>query len=117
MCSHLLLQGLQNYNSILNNSPPKKDTPHLRAKEKPHQQDGRRGEIVFRIKPHSHQRLSEAKTNLVHTRTQRPHRDSARTVFECLLWRYRSAVDCCRDRGSGCSRPGYGISPLGGCRH
>ena len=26
---------------------------------------------------------------------------------------YGSAVDCCRGRGSGCSRPGYGISPLG----
>ena len=57
-----------------------------------------------------------AQTNLVGTRTQRPHRDWDRTVFECLLWRYGSAVDCCKGRGSGCSRPGYGISPLrGGC--
>ena len=38
--------------------PPKKDTPHPRAKEKP-QQDGRRGEIAFRIKPHACQRCSE----------------------------------------------------------
>ena len=38
--------------------PPKKDTPHTRAKENP-QQDGRRGEITFRIKPHMHQRCSE----------------------------------------------------------
>ena len=37
-------------------------------------------------------------------------------MFECLLQRYRSAVDCCRDRGSEYSRPGYGISPLGGSR-
>ena len=29
--------------------------------------------------------------------------------------RYGSAVACCR--GSGCSRPGYGISPLGGGCH
>ena len=28
--------------------------------------------------------------------------------------RYGSAVDCCRGRGSACSRPGYGISLLGG---
>ena len=35
-------------------------------------------------------------TNLVDTRTQRPHRHWDRTVFECLLWRSRSAVDCCR---------------------
>ena len=34
------------------------DTSHPRAKEKP-QQDGRRGKINFRIKPHSHQRHSE----------------------------------------------------------
>ena len=37
-------------------------------------------------------------------------------VFECLLWRYRSAVACCRGRGSGFSRAGCGISPLGGGR-
>ena len=54
--------------------PPKKDTPHPRAKEKP-QQDGRRDEIVFRIKAHSHQTLSGAQTNFVCTKTQRPHRD------------------------------------------
>ena len=35
------------------------------------------------------------------------------TEFEHLLWRYGSAVDCRRDRGSGCSRLGYGINPLG----
>ena len=38
-------------------------------------------------------------------------------MFECLLWRYGSAVACCKGRGCGCSRPGYGISPLGGGRH
>ena len=30
-----------------------------------------------------------------------------------LLRRYGSAVDCCRGRVSGCSRPGYGTSPFG----
>ena len=43
---------------------------------------------------------------------QRTHRDWSRTVVECLLWRYRPAVDCCRDRDSGYSRPAYDISPL-----
>ena len=38
--------------------PPKKDTPYARAKEKP-QQDGQRGEIVFRMKPHTCQRHVE----------------------------------------------------------
>ena len=56
--------------------------------------------------------LGGLKQNLMCTRTQRPHRDWARTVFEFLLHWYRSAADCYRGRGSGCSRPGYGISPL-----
>ena len=54
-------------------------------------------------------------TDILYTRTQGPHRD--RTVFEHLLRRHRSAVDCHRDRGSGCSRLGYGISPLGRGHH
>ena len=54
----------------------------------------------------------KAQINLVHTRTQKSHRDQDRTVFECLLWRYMSAVAWCRGRGSGCSRPGCGISLL-----
>ena len=39
-------------------NPPKKDTPHPRAKEKP-QQDGRRGTIAFKVKPHPRQRRLE----------------------------------------------------------
>ena len=58
-----------------------------------------------------------AQTNLVCARTQEPHRDGDRTVFECLLRRQGSAVECFRGRGSGCSRPAYGISPLGGGCH
>ena len=51
------------------------------------------------------------------TRTQRPPQRLKRTVFECLLQRYGSAVDCFRGRGPGCYRPGYGISFLGGDHH
>ena len=70
MCAHLLLRELQNCNSLLNNhqqenvgshqkkTKNKKTNPHPRAKENP-QQDGRRGKITFRIKPHTHQRCSE----------------------------------------------------------
>ena len=57
--------------------------------------------------------VQRAQINLVCTRTQRPHRDWDRTVFECLLWRYISAVDCCRGRGSGCIRLGLGAADLG----
>ena len=39
------------------------------------------------------------------------HRDWDRTVSECLLWRSGSAVDCCRSRGSGCSRLGCWHKP------
>ena len=59
-CAHLLWE-LQNttYAEQLSTGgcwiPPKKDTPHPKAKEKL-QQDGRRGEIVFRSKPHTRQR-------------------------------------------------------------
>ena len=54
-----------------------------------------------------------AQTDLVCTRTQGLHREWDRTVFEHLLWWYGSAVDCHRNRASGCSRLGYGISLLG----
>ena len=45
------------------------------------------------------------KQNLVCTKTQRPHRDWARPVFEYLLRRYRSTVACHRSRGSERSEP------------
>ena len=91
------------------------DTPCPRAKEKP-QKDGRRSKIMFRINPISDKDAQRAQTSLVHTRTQRPHRDWDRTVFECLPSRYGSEVTCHKGGDSGCGRPGYGISPLGrGC--
>ena len=88
------------------------DTPRPRAKEKP-QKDSRRSKIMIRINPISDKDAQRAQTSLVHTRTQRPHRDWARTVFEGLLWKYSSAVACHRGKGFGCSRPGCGISSLG----
>ena len=94
----------------------KKDTTCQGAKRKP-QQDGRRGEITFRIKPHTLQRLCKGSNKPCAHQDPEIHRDWDRTVFECLLQRYGSAVDCCWGRGSGCSRPGYGISPLGGGHH
>ena len=75
------------------------------------QQDGRRDEIVFRIKPHTRQRYSkDSNIPIEHQDPETPQ--GLRQNCECLLWRYESAVDCCRGRASGCSRPGYGISPL-----
>ena len=62
--THLLLREQQNCKLLLNNHQQdnvrshQEDTPDPKAKEKA-QQDGRRGEITFRIKPHIHQRPSE----------------------------------------------------------
>ena len=121
--THLLLQELQNYDWLLINH--QQENAGSQQKKLPHVQGQRRSpsKMVRAVKSHLESNTvpsrdaQRAQTNLVRTRTQRLHRDWARTVFECLLWRYRSAVDCCRGRGSGCSRRGYGISPLGGGRH
>ena len=64
---------------------------------------------MFRIKPYTHQRCSEDSNS----RTPNPT-ETEPELFQCLLQRYGSAVACCRGRGSGCSRPGYEIRPLGG---
>ena len=122
MCAHLLLWELQNYKLLLNNCQKENAGSHQKkiyptskgkggAKEKP-QQDGRRGKIAFRIKP---QRHSEGSNKTLCTPGD-PQRLSQTCLWEseCLLQRYRSAVACSRDRGSGCSSPECGLSPLGG---
>ena len=118
MCVHLLLRELQNYNSLLNNHRQENVGSHQRNIPHVQGQRGRSNEMVGGMKsclesncvPARNARRTQ--TNLVCTRTLRPHRDWARTVFEYLLWRYGSAVDCCRGRGSGCSRPRYDIALL-----
>ena len=65
--------------------PTKRDTPCLRAKEKP-QQDSRRHKISFRIKSHTHQRHSEGSN-----KTFCAPGDPTETESEHYLWRYGSA--------------------------
>ena len=123
ICTHLLLWELQNYSSLLNNR--QQENVGLHQKKIPQVQGQRRcpSKMVGGVKlclesnPLFARDTRRAQTNLVCARTQRPRRDWARTEFECLLWNYRLAVDCCRGRGSGCHRPGYCISPLGGDHH
>ena len=79
-------------------------------KKIPHVQGQRRSPITARA-------ARKVQTNFVCTRSRRPHRDWARSVFECLLQRSGSAVACRRGRSSGCSRPGCAMSPLGGGQH
>ena len=96
--------------------PPETDTPCPRAKEKS-QKCGRKGEIVFKIKPHTHQRCLEDSNKILCPPGDPTETEPDLPLTECLLWRSRSAVDCLRGRGSGCSRLGYDISLLGGGHH
>ena len=122
-CVHLLLWELQNYSLLLNNCRRENVGSHL--KKITHIQGQKRSpsKRVGGVKLHLESNpipawdTWRAQTYLVHIRTQRPHRDWTRHVFECLLQRYGSAVVWHRSRGSGCSRPGYGISSLGGGHH
>ena len=91
----LLLQWeLQNYNLPLNNRQLYNVGSH--QNKIPHIQGQRRSpsKMVGGAKSHlesnslSSRDTQRAQTNLVPTKTQRPYRDWARTVFECLLQRY-----------------------------
>ena len=93
--------------------PSKKDTPHPRAKEK---QDGRRGELRLESNPIPASHTWRAQTNLVCTRTWRPHRDGARLCLS-VSCRGEGQQWPAAEAGARCSRPGCGISPLGGGHH
>ena len=87
--------------------PPKKDT-HVQGQRK------RPSEMVERVKScleansilTGDARKAQTKP-CVHQDPETPQRLSQTCpwVFECLLWRYGSAVACRRGRGSACSRP------------
>ena len=81
--------------------PPKKDTLCPRSKEKP-QQDGRRGEIVFRIITHICQRCSQSSNITFCTAGPRdPTRDWARPAFEHLSVSWETQVSCGLPWGQG----------------
>ena len=71
---------------------------------------------MFRSKPLSRQRrLAGTNKPCVHQDPE-THRDGARSVCECLLW-ITGQQWAATGRGLGCSRSGYGISPLGAGHH
>ena len=82
--------------------PPKKDTPHQRAKVKP-QQDGRRGKIAYRIKPQIPERLRRFKKKPC-VPQETPQRWSTGRAFDCL------SVSC---KGTGQQWPATGSGALG----
>ena len=78
--------------------PTEKKIPHIQGqRRRPREMIGR-AKLHLESNPIPSRDGRRAHTHLAHTKTQRPYRDWARTVFECLLWRYRSTVDCCRCR-------------------
>ena len=79
----------------------KRDIPSPRAKEKP-QQDGGRGEIMFRIKPLTCQRLSEGSNK---TCAHQNPEDSTETESDLCL-----SVSC---EGTGQQWPDAGAGALG----
>ena len=99
--------------------PSKKDIPCPRANEKP-QQDGRRGKITYKIKPHTHQRHLEGSNKTLCAPGPRYPAEMEPDLCLSLLQWYGSAVVCCRGRGSVCNYSGHtacGISHLGGGHH
>ena len=66
--------------------------------------------------PHPSETLGGLKQTLCAPEPRGPS-ETDRAVSEYLAQRYESAVACRKDGGSGCSRPGYGRSPLGGDCH
>ena len=103
-------------------TPPKTYTPYPKAKRKP-QQDGRRGEITFRIKPHMHQRCSEVSNKALCAPGPRGPTE-IEPDLPLSVWispaEARVSSGLLQGRGSGCCRPGSYSgwhSPLGGGRH
>ena len=113
------MQLVANCNALLNNHqqevPPENDTPCPRAKEKL-QQDGRRGEIALRIKPHTCQRSSEGSKKKKKICEPGP-RDPTETEPDLPLSVGVSPAEASvssglsQEQGSGCIRPGsYNIT-------
>ena len=97
--------------------------PWSDCEEIPHVQEQRRSpsKMVGGVKSHLESNpipardAQKARTKpCAHQETPQRLSQTCLRVFECLLWRYGSAVACHRGRDSGCSRHGCGISPLGG---
>ena len=121
-CAHLLLQELQNYNSLLNNrwqdnvgSHQKEIIPHIQGQRRSPSKMAGGATLHLETNPIPIRDAPRAQTKpCVHQQPPQRLSQTCLWVFKCLLRKYRSAVACCRGRGSGCNRLGYAISPLGG---
>ena len=121
MCAHLLLIELQNYNLLLNNHQQEnveshqKSIPHVQGQRRSHSKMVGGAKLHLESNPIPARDFWRAQTKPCAPQgTPQSLSQTCLWVFECLLWRYGLAVACCRGKGSGCYRPGYGKSPLGG---
>ena len=114
MCTHLLLQELQNYNLLLNNHRQENVGSHQRKTCHIEVQRRSPSKTVGGAKSHLESHPTPARDaqkgsneSLCAPAPETPQRQSQTClwVFECLLWRHGSAMACCGDRGSACSRP------------
>ena len=119
MCAHLLGRELQHYSSLLSNRQQEnvgshqKYLPHIKGKRRSHSKMIGRGKITFRITPYPPETQRAQTKPCAHQRLSQ----TCLWVFQSPLQRYGSPVTCSRGRGSGCHRPGCGVSPLGGDHH
>ena len=102
-CAHLLPWELQNYSLLLNNRRQGYVAAH--QKSIPHVQRQRRSlsKMVGGVKSHLESKpipsrdARRAQTKpCVHEETPQRLSQTCVWMFECLLWRYKSAVDCTR---------------------
>ena len=123
-CAHLLLWELQNYNLLLNNHQQEnvgscqKRIPHVQWKRRSPSKMVGRAKSDLKLTPIciSDSQRAQKKPYVLQETSQRLSY-ACLWVFQCLLHRDGSAVACSRSRGSGYSRLGYSISPLGGDHH
>ena len=103
--AHLLLQELQNYNLLLNNSRQENVGSHQKKITHIQGQSRSPSKTVGGVKPHLESspistRHSEG-SNKTFCAPGDSHRDWVRPAFECLLKRYGSAVACPGGRSLG----------------
>ena len=124
MCIHPLLQGLQNYNLLLNNyqqenvEAHQKNMPHIQGQSRSPSKMVGRAKLHLELNPIPARDAWRAQTKTcVH---QDPETPLLSQTSLSRLWRHGSAVASYRDRGSGYSYLSHRacvISPLGGGCH
>ena len=110
-CVHLLFREFQNYTrswTTINRRmlDPTKIIPHIQGKRRSHSKMIGGAKLHLEPNPISARDAQSAQTKPFAHQTKQRLSQICLWVFKCLLWRCGSAVACCRDRGSGCSRPG-----------